>query len=57
MGKVINKGLGKLGEVGRSAGSIMTGANLRSSSATKSPPDQEAPEAAVPEAEQEPDEK
>ena len=37
MGKRIKGGLGKLGEVGQSAGSIMTGANLRSSSEKKPP--------------------
>ncbi len=38
MVNLINKGLAKLGEVGQSAGAIITGASLRRSSEKKSPP-------------------
>ena len=48
MGKVINKGCVKLGEVGQSGGAIITGANLRRPSERKWPP--AAPAKAAPEA-------
>ncbi len=37
MGKVISRGLAKLGEVGLSGGAIITGANLRRPPEKKSP--------------------
>ncbi len=46
MGKVINKGFAKSAEGGLLGGAIITGANLRRSSKTKSPePEAEAPKA------------
>ena len=44
MVKIINKGLGKLGGIGRSSGAIITGANLR-----RPPEKPKAPEADPPE--------
>ncbi len=43
MGKVINKGFAKLGECGQFGGAIITGANLRRSTKTKSPEPVQAP--------------
>ncbi len=48
MGKVINKGVVKLGEIGRSSGAIITGANLRRPSEKKWPPATPAKAAARP---------
>ncbi len=43
MGKAIDLGYAKLGERGQSGGAIITGANLRRSSKTKSPEPEAAP--------------
>ncbi len=43
MGKLTSHGLGKLGERGQSGGAIITGANLRRSTKTKSPEPVQAP--------------
>ena len=38
MGKFINEGIAKLGEIGQSGGGIITGGNLRRPTEKKSPP-------------------
>ncbi len=56
MVKVINKGFAKLGEVGRSSGAIITGANLRRPPEKPKTPEADPPEVAYSPPKEEPKE-